>query len=250
MVTIASSLPLLEYVWGSVRMSVIVLMLGILTAGAGLAAIGFGVPNNGIDLGHTLDRCRHDRADRRSHPIGLAAAVATVDARSPKAASAAQRVRPVRPTAASCRHALTTLQSRPEPVPPRAELQSYPCRISRSLHAPCCARTAARAARRRTCASSAIERLRSALPPVPTAWCRKPRRMCRCRPNCQCHSSGGRAARANGTRNAPWFRGAARPSASSGSTSCSAHGPRHHRHRRRPPHRHPRNGRTIRVHVA
>jgi hypothetical protein len=140
-------------------MSVIVLLLGILAAGAGLAAIGFAVPNIGTDFGHTLIVAGATGLTGGLILFGLAAAVGQLtriaeglrararSARSPEAPL------PPRPEA---------LQPRPEPIPPRAEPVAP--RPDMVPYAPRAAPEPRLSGTPSDMSSSAIERLRSALP--------------------------------------------------------------------------------------
>src|SRR3954462_1696541 len=101
----------------SVRMSVIVLLLGILAAGAGLAAIGFAVPNIGTDFGHTLIVAGATGLTGGLILFGLAVAVGQL---TRIAEGLRARARPARSPEASLPPRPEALQP-PGPTPPRAE---------------------------------------------------------------------------------------------------------------------------------
>src|SRR3954468_2424481 len=94
----------------SVRMSVIVLLLGILAAGAGLAAIGFAVPNIGTDFGHTLIIAGATGLTGGLILFGLAAAVGQL---TRIAEGLRARARPVRQPEASVLQGPEAPQPRP-----------------------------------------------------------------------------------------------------------------------------------------
>src|SRR5712691_994889 len=82
-------------VGASTVMSVIVLVLGILITGAGLVAIGFGIPINDLSLGQTLITAGTTALAGGLILVGLAAAVAELtkiaEAVRPRAAGRAAR---------------------------------------------------------------------------------------------------------------------------------------------------------------
>src|SRR3954470_7239053 len=101
----------------SVRMSVIVLLLGFLAAGAGLAAIAFAVPNIETDFGHALIVAGATGLTGGLILFGLAAAVRQL---TRIAEGLRARARPVRQPEASLPPRPEALQP-PGPIPPRAE---------------------------------------------------------------------------------------------------------------------------------
>ena len=186
-------------------MAVVVLLLGILAAGAGLAAIGFAVPNIGTDFGNTLIIAGATGLTGGLILFGLAVAVGQL---TRIAEGLRARTRPARSPEAPLPPRPETLQSRPEPIPPRAE-PVVPLPDIGSLHAPCCARTAAeRHAVGRVLLGDRTIAFRPSASRPPGAGSRGG---CAAVARRQCHSSGGRDARAHGTSNAPWFRGGHAP---------------------------------------
>jgi hypothetical protein len=140
-------------------MAVVVLLLGILAAGAGLAAIGFAVPNIGTDFGNTLIVAGATGLTGGLILFGLAVAVGQL---TRIAEGLRARTRPARSPEAPLPPRPETLQSRPEPIPPRAEpvvpLPDMVPYTPRAAPEPRLSGTPS------DVSSSAIERLRSALP--------------------------------------------------------------------------------------
>jgi hypothetical protein len=104
-------------------MSLIVLVLGLLAAGAGFVAIGFGVPIDESALGQTLIIAGASGLSGGLILIGLAAVVRQVS-RLVEAVSAKPQPRPARPGEPQPRP--DALPQRAEPLPPRTELPSRP----------------------------------------------------------------------------------------------------------------------------
>jgi hypothetical protein len=142
-------------------MSLIVLLLGILATGAGLAAIGFAVPIFGTDFGHALIVAGATGLTGGLILFGLAAAVGQLT-RIAEGLRARTQARPVRPPEASLPARPEALQPRPEPIPPRAEpvapLPDIVPYTPRAAPEPRLSGTPS------DVSSSAIERLRSTLP--------------------------------------------------------------------------------------
>jgi hypothetical protein len=136
-------------------MSIILLLLGISAAGAGLTAIGYGVPLIGTDFGHTLIVAGTTGLTGGLILVGLAAVVRQLT-RVAEGLRTRPQSRSVRPSEAPPRP--EALQQRPEPILPRAEpiapLGEIPTYASRATPEP----------RPADVSSSAIERLRSTLP--------------------------------------------------------------------------------------
>src|SRR4051812_13388031 len=139
-------------------MSVIVLLLGILAAGAGLAAIGFAVPNIGTDFGHTLIVAGATGLTGGLVLFGLAAAVGQL---TRIAEGLRARPRPVRQPDASLPTRPDALQS-PDPIPQQAEPAAPLPDIVPYI--PSAAPEPRLSGMPSDASSSAIERLRSALP--------------------------------------------------------------------------------------
>src|SRR3954468_14445864 len=143
----------------SVRMSVIVLLLGFLAAGAGLAAIAFAVPNIETDFGHALIVAGATGLTGGLILFGLAAAVRQL---TRIAEGLRPRARPVRQPEASLPPRPEAPQPRPEPMTPRAEPAAPLPGIVPYI--PSAAPEPRLSGMPSDASSSAIERLRSALP--------------------------------------------------------------------------------------
>jgi hypothetical protein len=138
-------------------MSIVLLLLGILAAGSGLAAIGFGISLNGTDLGHTLIMAGTTGLTGGLILIGLAGAVRQL-ARIADGLRRRPQARPARPVEAQLRP--EAAQQRFEPMLPRAEPVAPLAEVPHASRAP----EPRPAGMHTDVSSSAIERLRSSLP--------------------------------------------------------------------------------------